>query len=50
MTNETVKDQEPEEEEECMHDEHDHGFCLDCGEDIMDKLIGQAEAYGEGDR
>jgi Fe2+ or Zn2+ uptake regulation protein len=38
------------EEEECPHDEHDHGICLDCGEDIMDKLISQAEAYGEGER
>jgi Fe2+ or Zn2+ uptake regulation protein len=29
--------------EECPHDEHDHGICLDCGKDIMDDLIGRAE-------
>jgi len=32
-----------EQEEECPHDEHDHGICLDCGKDIMDDLIGRAE-------
>ena len=31
------------EQEECPHDEHDHGYCLDCGKDIMDDLIGRAE-------
>ena len=39
-----------EEEEECMHDEHDHGYCIDCGEDINDSLVGAAEAAYEGDR
>lgn len=34
---------EEEEEEECPHDEHDHGICLECGEDIHDQLIAQAE-------
>ncbi len=37
-------------EDECSHDEHDHGICLDCGEDIMDSLMAKAEAYYEGDR
>jgi hypothetical protein len=32
-----------QEQEECPHDEHDHGICLDCGKDIMDDLIGRAE-------
>ena len=27
----------------CPHDEHDHGICLDCGEDIIDRLIRDAE-------
>ena len=27
----------------CSHDEHDHGYCLDCGKDIMDNLINRAE-------
>jgi hypothetical protein len=31
------------EQEECPHEEHDHGICLDCGKDIMDDLIGRAE-------
>ncbi len=31
------------EQEECPHDEHDHGICLDCGKDIMDDLIGRAD-------
>jgi len=30
-------------EEECPHDEHDHGICLDCGKDILDNLIDRAE-------
>ena len=30
-------------EEECPHVEHDHGYCLECGKDIMDDLIGRAE-------
>jgi Fe2+ or Zn2+ uptake regulation protein len=37
-------------EEECNHDEHDHGFCLDCGKDITNQLIMAAEANSEGDR
>lgn len=32
-----------QEQEECPHDEHDHGICLDCGKDIMDDLIGRAD-------
>lgn len=31
------------EEELCPHDEHDHGICLDCGEDIHDSLVERAE-------
>ncbi|HZZ98608.1 MAG TPA: hypothetical protein VFG51_01615, partial [Candidatus Saccharimonadia bacterium] len=31
------------EQEECPHDENDHGICLDCGADIFDDLIGRAE-------
>jgi len=30
-------------EQECEHDEHDHGICLACGADITDALAGQAE-------
>ena len=41
---------EKSKEEECPHDDHDHGICLDCGEDITDRLVMQAEAYYEGDR
>jgi hypothetical protein len=32
-----------QEMDECPHDEHDHGICLDCGKDIMDDLVGAAE-------
>jgi Fe2+ or Zn2+ uptake regulation protein len=32
-----------EEENDCPHDEHDHGICLDCGKDITDALVEQAE-------
>lgn len=38
------------EAEECPHDEHDHGICLDCEKDITNDLIGKAEAAFEGDR
>lgn len=31
------------EQDECPHDEHDHGICLDCGKDIMDDLVDAAE-------
>ena len=34
---------ETKEDEPCPHDEHDHGICLSCGEDITDDLVGQAE-------
>lgn len=27
----------------CLHSDHDHGICLDCGTDIMDKLIAEAD-------
>jgi hypothetical protein len=33
----------PTEEEECPHDEHDHGYCLECGKDILDDLVGQVD-------
>jgi hypothetical protein len=34
---------DPEDEDECPHDEHDHYICLDCGKDIMDELIARAD-------
>lgn len=34
---------DPEDEDECPHDEHDHYICLDCGKDIMDDLISRAD-------
>jgi hypothetical protein len=30
-------------EQECDHEEHEHGHCLACGADITDELAGQAE-------
>ena len=35
---------------ECDHPEHDHGICLDCGEDITNDLVSKSEAQSEGDR
>lgn len=32
-----------QEQEECPHDEHEGGYCIDCGKNIMDDLIGRAE-------
>ena len=32
-------------QEECNHDDHEDGTCLDCGEDMMDILTGRAEHY-----
>jgi Fe2+ or Zn2+ uptake regulation protein len=32
-----------DDDDECPHDEHDHGICLECGKDIMDDLVGAAE-------
>lgn len=37
-------------EEPCEHTEHEHGICSDCGEDIFEDLVAQAEARCEGDR
>jgi len=34
-------------QEECPHDEHDHGYCLECGKDILDDLISHAELMRE---
>jgi len=38
------------EDEECQHEETDHGICDECGEDISDELAARAEAACEGDR
>ena len=27
----------------CDHEEHDHGHCIECGADLTDTLVGQAE-------
>jgi hypothetical protein len=35
-------------DDECQHDEHDHGVCLDCGKDITNNLVGRAESASEG--
>lgn len=32
-----------QEQEECPHDENDHGICLDCGKDIWDDIVASAE-------
>lgn len=37
-------------EEECIHWEHDHGVCMDCGEDRTEHFIAAAESAYEGDR
>lgn len=34
----------------CQHYEHDHGICLDCGEDRTEDLAADAEYAFEGDR
>jgi hypothetical protein len=34
-----------EEIEECPHDEHDHGICLDCGKDVFDTLLDRADYF-----
>ena len=39
-----------EDEEECEHWEHDHFICMDCGEDVIDDLVGRAEDSLNGDR
>ena len=39
-----------EDEEECEHDEHEHGYCIDCGEDVIDDLVGRAEDSLNEDR
>uniref|UniRef100_UPI004029A86A hypothetical protein n=1 Tax=Candidatus Wunengus sp. YC61 TaxID=3367698 RepID=UPI004029A86A len=31
------------EENNCPHDEHDHGICLECDKDITDDLVAKAE-------
>lgn len=50
-TNELVIDcDDPECQECCPHDEHDHGICLDCEKDLTDDLAGAAEYAFEGDR
>lgn len=36
-----------QEQEECPHDEHDHGICLDCGKDCFDDLLARADYMRE---
>lgn len=42
--------EDPECQECCPHDEHDHGICLSCGKDRTDDLVCAAEYAFEGDR
>ena len=34
-------------EDQCTHEELDHGICLECGKDCMDDLVAQAEYYAD---
>jgi len=34
-------------EDQCPHDELDHGICLDCGQDRFDDLIDRADMMGD---
>jgi len=34
-------------QEECPHSEHKNGYCLACGKDVLDELIGHAELMRE---
>ena len=34
-------------EDDCQHDEHDSGFCLNCGKDITDDLVASAESASD---
>ncbi len=36
-----------QEQDECDHEEHDHGICLYCAKDITDDLIAKAEAAAD---
>lgn len=36
--------------EECSHEEHDHGICLECEKDITQELVAAAESAFEGER
>ena len=36
-----------QQQEDCGHDEHDHGICLYCGKDISDDLQAAAENYAD---
>lgn len=36
-----------EKQHDCPHDEHEHGYCLDCGKDITDDLVSRAEAAAD---
>lgn len=38
-----------EEQEECPHDELDHGICLDCGKDCHEDLEAKADWLRERD-
>ena len=30
-------------QEDCLHQEHDHFICLECGKDLFDDFVGRAE-------
>lgn len=36
-----------EDEDECPHDELDHGICMDCGQDRFDDLVSRADFLGD---
>lgn len=38
-----IRRQEREKQEQCLHRDHEHGICVDCGADRSDHLRSQAE-------
>lgn len=44
---ERAKVLDKEDEDECPHDELDHGICMDCGKDCFDDLVAAAEFNAE---
>lgn len=43
----TAEKAQQQEQEDCTHDEHDHGICLYCAKDITDDLVSRAEAASD---
>lgn len=38
-----------EKDDDCLHQDHKGGYCIDCGKDVLDKLIIESDKLNKDD-